>query len=262
MRLTSGEKKLRPGALLAALRERAGFKTQTALAEKLNRTPGEISNLENERDHIGATRAIWLAEFFGVNADDFLRARRNCTSTGQTEKRLMPMAENSRSGSMSDTKWNVYLSGEIHSDWRERLVEAVERAGLAVTFSGPVTDHGASDDCGVSILGEEDDDFWKDQKGAKLNAIRTRSLIEKADVVVVRFGDKYKQWNAAFDAGCAAALGKPIVTLHSPDLNHALKEVDAAALAIAENTGQIARILQYVIEGGLDQPAKGKIGFV
>ena len=163
---------------------------------------------------------------------------------------------------MSDTKWNVYLSGEIHSDWREQLVEAVERSGLPVTFSAPVTDHGASDDCGVSILGEEDDGFWKDHKGAKLNAIRTRSLIEKADVVVVRFGDKYKQWNAAFDAGYAAALGKPIITLHSPDINHALKEVDAAALAVAESTDQITRILRYVIEGSLDHSTKGKIGFV
>ncbi len=127
---------------------------------------------------------------------------------------------------MSDTKWNVYLSGEIHTDWRERLVEAVERAGLPVAFSGPVADHASSDDCGVAILGEEEDRFWKDHKGAKLNAIRTRSLIQKADVVVVRFGEKYKQWNAAFDAGYASALGKPIITLHSPDIGHALKEVD------------------------------------
>lgn len=163
---------------------------------------------------------------------------------------------------MSNTKWNVYLSGEIHTDWRERLVEAVERAGLPVAFSGPVTDHASSDDCGVAILGEEEDRFWKDHKGAKLNAIRTRSLIQKADLVVVRFGEKYKQWNAAFDAGFASALGKPIITLHSPDIGHALKEVDGAALAVAETTDQVARILHYVIEGDLDSVAKGKIGFV
>ena len=101
--------------------------------------------------------------------------------------------------------WNVYLAGEIHSDWRERIAEGAKQAGLDVTFSSPVTDHGASDDVGVAILGEESDGFWKDHKGAGVNAIRTQTLVRQADVVVVRFGDKYKQWNAAFDAGYAAA---------------------------------------------------------
>src|SRR4051795_7965500 len=113
--------------------------------------------------------------------------------------------------------WNVYLAGEIHSDWRERIAEGAKQAGLDVTFSSPVTDHGASDDVGVAILGQESEGFWKDHKGAGVNAIRTQTLIRQADVVVVRFGDRYKQWNAAFDAGYAAALGKPIVTLHDPD---------------------------------------------
>ena len=144
--------------------------------------------------------------------------------------------------------WRIYLSGEIHTDWRERIEDGVRAAGLAVEFSAPVTDHGASDDCGVAILGAESDPFWKDHKGAKLNAIRTRTLIEKADVVVVRFGDKYRQWNAAFDAGYAAALGKTIVTLHDPDLTHALKEVDRAACAVAEKPEQVVDILRYVIE--------------
>ena len=111
--------------------------------------------------------------------------------------------------------WSVYLAGEIHSDWRERIAEGAERAGLDVGFSSPVTDHGASDDVGVAILGPESESFWKDHKGAGVNAIRTQTAIRRADVVVVRFGEKYKQWNAAFDAGFAAALGKPIVTLHA-----------------------------------------------
>ena len=142
--------------------------------------------------------------------------------------------------------WNVYLSGEIHSDWRRQIADGVRRADLPVTLVGPVTDHSASDDCGVHILGTEDQPFWKDHKGAKINAIRTRSLIDKADLVVVRFGEKYRQWNAAFDAGYAAALGKPIITLHPPGHTHALKEVDAAALAVAETTEQVVEILQYV----------------
>jgi len=147
--------------------------------------------------------------------------------------------------------WNVYLSGEIHSDWRERVAEASHSLSLPVEFTTPVTDHGSSDDCGVSILGAEDKAFWADHKGAQVNAIRTRTLIKDADVVVVRFGDKYRQWNAAFDAGFAAAIGKPIITMHDASLQHALKEVDAAALAVTETPDQIARVLQYVINGTL-----------
>jgi YtoQ family protein len=150
---------------------------------------------------------------------------------------------------MSD--WTVYLSGEIHTDWRERIESAAEELGLPVTFTGPVTDHSTSDDCGVAILGDEPSSFWKDHKGAKVNAIRTRSLIDRADVVVVRFGDRYRQWNAAFDAGYAAARAKPVITLHDPDLSHSLKEVDAAAMAVARTPEQVAHLLAYVTRGEL-----------
>ncbi len=143
----------------------------------------------------------------------------------------------------------VYLSGEIHTNWREEIIAGC--AGLDVSFSAPVTDHDASDDCGVAIMGAEADKFWDDHKGAKLNAIRTRTAIEAADVVVVRFGEKYKQWNAAFDAGYAAALGKALIVVHGPDHQHALKEVDAAALAVAEQPGQVSQILAYVLDGRL-----------
>ena len=143
----------------------------------------------------------------------------------------------------------VYLSGEIHTDWREQIIDGAK--GLDVEFSAPVTDHDTSDDCGVAILGAEADKFWHDHKGAKLNAIRTRKGIADADVVVVRFGEKYKQWNAAFDAGYAAALGKSLIVLHGPDHQHALKEVDAAALAVVEDPAQVVRILRYVLTGDL-----------
>ncbi|MCR9274053.1 MAG: YtoQ family protein [Roseicyclus sp.] len=143
----------------------------------------------------------------------------------------------------------VYLSGEIHTDWREEIEAGA--AGLDVRFTAPVTDHAASDDCGVAILGAEPDKFWHDHKGAKLNAIRTRHGIETADIVVVRFGEKYRQWNAAFDAGYAAALGKPLIVVSMPDHQHALKEVHAAALAVCDQPGQVAQILRYVLEGKL-----------
>ena len=138
----------------------------------------------------------------------------------------------------------VYLSGEIHTDWRDVIISGAD--GLDVTVSAPVTDHDASDDCGVAILGAEPNKFWHDHKGAKVNAIRTRMLIEAADVVVVRFGDKYKQWNAAFDAGFCAALGTPYITLHDADIIHPLKEVDAAAMAWATTPQQVIEILVYV----------------
>ena len=147
--------------------------------------------------------------------------------------------------------WSVYLSGEIHTDWREKIAIGVESAGLPVVLTAPVTDHATSDDCGVNILGEEQNPFWKDQKGSRLNAIRTRTLIQEADVVVVRFGEKFRQWNAAFDAGFAAALGKPLITVHPHDLNHPLKEVDGAANATAETPEQVVQILEYVIAGRL-----------
>jgi len=148
---------------------------------------------------------------------------------------------------MMKKQWIVYLSGEIHSDWRERIRDGAQAAELNVEFVSPVTDHEKSDDCGVSILGAEENAFWHDQKGSGINAIRTRNLIESADIVVVRFGDKYKQWNAAFDAGFAAALGKSIITLHDPEINHALKEVDGAANAVCQTPEQVVEILQYVV---------------
>ena len=148
-------------------------------------------------------------------------------------------------------RWTVYLGGEIHSDWRDTIRTGVESAGLPVDFVSPVTDHDASDACGVAILGEETSSFWTDHQGASVNAIRTRIFIQRSDVVVIRFGEKYRQWNAAFDAGQAAALGKPLIILHPEEHDHALKEVDAAANAVARQPDQVISLLKYVIEGSL-----------
>ena len=139
----------------------------------------------------------------------------------------------------------VYLSGEIHTEWRKEIKEGAAKHGLDITFTSAVTDHEASDAAGDS-LGQEENPFWRDHKSSKVNAIRTKTLIEKSDLVVVRFGDKYKQWNAAFDAGYCAALGKPYITLHGEEIIHPLKEVDAAAMAWARTTEQVVEILRYV----------------
>ena len=142
-------------------------------------------------------------------------------------------------------KWTVYLSGEIHTDWRQQVMQGAENNKLPVAFSSAVTDHEASDAAG-DVLGAEQDNFWRDHKSAKVNAIRTRTLIENCDIAIVRFGDKYKQWNAAFDAGVCSALGKPYITLHDEAIIHPLKEVDAAAMAWAKTPEQVVEILTYV----------------
>jgi YtoQ family protein len=152
---------------------------------------------------------------------------------------------------MSLNSWKVYLSGEIHSDWRQEISVGCSAINLPIIFLSPVTNHEASDDCGVEILGAEENNFWKDQKGAGVNAIRTRTLIAKSDIIVIKFGEKFRQWNAAFDAGIASALGKPMIIMHSENLTHALKEIDNAALAVTENPNQVVRILNYAINGNL-----------
>jgi YtoQ family protein len=141
--------------------------------------------------------------------------------------------------------WTIYLSGEIHSDWRQQIMQGAASNNLPVAFTSAVTDHEASDAAGDG-LGAESDSYWRDHKSAKVNAIRTKNLIENCDIAIVRFGDKYKQWNAAFDAGCCAALGKPYITLHDEAIVHPLKEVDAAAMAWAKTPEQVVEILKYV----------------
>jgi YtoQ family protein len=147
---------------------------------------------------------------------------------------------------------SIYLSGEIHSDWRQEIINLCNKENLEISFSSPITNHEASDNCGVEILGNEEKNFWKDNKGANINSIKTRKSIKDCDIVVVKFGEKYKQWNAAFDAGYAAALNKSIIVIHNDEHQHALKEVDAAAAAVAKDQHQVVRILKYILKESLD----------
>lgn len=141
--------------------------------------------------------------------------------------------------------WTVYLSGEIHSDWRQKIMQGAKDHNLAIQFTSAVTEHEASDAAG-DVLGKNDNGFWRDHQSSKVNAIRTKNMIQKCDIAIIRFGDKYKQWNAAFDAGYCAALGKPYITLHAEDIVHPLKEVDAAAMAWAQTPEQVVELLKYV----------------
>ena len=142
--------------------------------------------------------------------------------------------------------WNVYLSGEIHTDWRQKIMQGAKDQGLDITFTSAVTEHEASDAAG-DVLGKKDNGFWRDHQSSKVNAIRTKNMIQKCDIAIIRFGDKYKQWNAAFDAGYCAALSKPYITLHAEDIIHPLKEVDAAAMAWAQTPEQVVELLKYVV---------------
>ena len=152
---------------------------------------------------------------------------------------------------MSNNNLNVFLSGEIHTDWREEIIDQSKNQNLSINFFSPETNHTNSDDCGVSILGAENDKFWHDYKGASINSINNSICIKKSDIVIIKFGEKYKQWNAAFDAGYAIGLNKNIITLHAKDLDHALKEVDAAAKAVCRSNEEVIKILKYITNSEL-----------
>ena len=152
---------------------------------------------------------------------------------------------------MSKNNLNVFLSGEIHTDWREEIIDQSKNHNLPINFYSPETNHSNSDDCGVSILGPENDKFWHDRKGALINSINNNICIKKSDIVIIKFGEKYKQWNAAFDAGYAIGLNKNIITLHAKDLDHALKEVDAAAKAVCRSNEEVIKILKYITNSEL-----------
>jgi len=142
--------------------------------------------------------------------------------------------------------YNVYLSGEIHTSWREEIIQGCQDLNLQIEFSSAVTNHERSDAAGDGLK-VQNDNFNRDHQSAKVNAIRTKTLINNAHVVIVRFGNKYKQWNAAYDAGYCAAINKPYITLHDEDIIHALKEVDAGAQAWATTPQQVVDLLNYTL---------------
>ncbi len=144
--------------------------------------------------------------------------------------------------------FTIYLSGEIHTNWRDQIKQGITESQLDITILSPVTDHDSSDNVGTTVLGVEQDNFWKDHKSAKINALRTNNYISRSDIVIIKFGDKYKQWNAAYDAGLANGLGIPTIIMHNQDLTHPLKEVDAAAQAVVETPEQVVEILKYIMQ--------------
>ncbi len=109
------------------------------------------------------------------------------------------------------------------------------------------TDHEASGDCGVTLLGPDTSKFWYNQKCAKPSANRTRHAIGAADIVVLRFSENSKQYNAALDAGPATTLGKSLIGMRRARHEHALKEINTAAAAMVTNAEKVTQTLRYTL---------------
>jgi YtoQ family protein len=141
----------------------------------------------------------------------------------------------------------VYLAGQIHDDWRDRLRAEAKRREIDVEFVGPQDEHDLSDGIGEQILGEQESARWKDEVASQVNNLRTRILMSRSDAVVAQFGEKFRQWNAAMDAGIAIALGKPLIIVRDPSLHHALKEVSQRAQMTVDRPEQVLDALEYVL---------------
>ncbi|MFW6202093.1 MAG: YtoQ family protein [Gemmatimonadota bacterium] len=146
------------------------------------------------------------------------------------------------------TTLTIYLAGEIHNPWRDELRGHLERRDLPVEFVGPQEAHDRSDDVGEDILGEQPNQRYRDLMGARVNTLRTRVLMRRADLVVAYFGEQYKQWNTAADAGAAAASGIPLVLVRDEKLVHALKELDALATMTVTDLEEAADAIAYIFE--------------
>jgi YtoQ family protein len=142
----------------------------------------------------------------------------------------------------------IYTAGEIHSDWRDTFAKALAGLGVNARLVGPNAAHDRSDSVGEDILGEQPEQRYRDLEGARVNTLRTRVLFKKADLVVAFFGQKYRQWNTASDAGAAVASGLPLILVREAELVHALKELDALAMLTVENLQQAAEAVAYIFE--------------
>jgi len=141
--------------------------------------------------------------------------------------------------------YTVYLAGEIHSNWREEIINGCKDTNI--TFLTPEHNHASSDDIGENVLGDQGSDFYNDHVSAKINSMRNLTYLKQADIVIVKFGEKYKQFNAAFYAGYANALNKKLIVIHPEEFIHALKEIDAAASAVVKSESQVIDILKHLV---------------
>lgn len=98
----------------------------------------------------------------------------------------------------------VYLAGQIHDNWRDEVAKKAKERNLPLVFVGPQTDHDRSDNIGEEILGEQPGKLYRDDAASSINNFRTQVLMQKADIVIALFGEKYRQWNTiSFSPGCS-----------------------------------------------------------
>ncbi|WP_026676268.1 YtoQ family protein [Fictibacillus gelatini] len=142
----------------------------------------------------------------------------------------------------------VYLAGQIHDDWREKIKLKAEEMKLPLTFVGPMEDHDRSDNVGEEIIGKQPNPVLKDEAASSINNLRTEILLRKADVVIALFGEKYKQWNTAMDAATAIAMQKPLILIRPESLHHPLKELSNKAQVVVETPEQALKVLSYIFE--------------
>lgn len=140
----------------------------------------------------------------------------------------------------------IYLAGQIHDPWREEIIEQAKQLNLPLTFVGPQTNHDLSDDIGEEILGQQPNDYYRDDAASDINNFRTEVLLQRADIVIAKFGEEYRQWNTAMDTATALTLQKPTIIIRPKSLIHPLKELSNKANVTVEKLEQALRVIQYV----------------
>jgi YtoQ family protein len=142
----------------------------------------------------------------------------------------------------------IYLAGEIHTNWRDKIIEVASSKNLPFTFVGPMERHDLSDNIGENILGEQPNAIFKDDAASGINNFRTSVLMNKSDIVIALFGESYKQWNTAMDASTAIAMNKPLILIRPEQLHHPLKELSNKANVTVENVQQAIDVLSSLVE--------------
>lgn len=147
---------------------------------------------------------------------------------------------------MFNMELTVYLAGQIHDDWRDTVSQKAKEKNLSLNFVGPQTNHDLSDDIGENILGEQPGSYYKDEAASSINNLRTQVLMQKSDIVIALFGEKYKQWNTAMDASTAVALNKPLILIRPEELIHPLKELSNKANITVSTVDQAMEVIEYI----------------
>lgn len=145
-------------------------------------------------------------------------------------------------------RFTVYLAGEIHTDWRQELIEKVTSLGLDYEFVSPQLVHDRSDNIGEDVQGEQPNAYFRDLAASDINNFRTELLLNKAEIVIALFGEQYRQWNTAMDLSAAIALGKSTIMIRPEAFIHPLKELSRKTNVTVETVDQAVEVLSYVFE--------------